>query len=201
MDRQKKLYISKVIIWGAFIVLIMALAFNLWAGNFNGKTGAQGPPGDMMTGPKGDKGDPGHTPVLGVDYFVHNGINGVNGRDGIGRTGPAGKDAPVNNPPSIELVNLTGYYSTGPFCSYDVTFCITVFVSDLDFDALHTTISYIDEGLFIPIRDYIAQGELVAEVTLTFHGMVQPQTIEWIIEAWDGADLNNSVYSYTVELY
>jgi hypothetical protein len=200
MDRQKKLYIGKVAIWTAFLILIVLIAYNLQAGNFNGKTGAQGLKGATVIGPKGDKGDPAHTPILGVDYFIKNGINGTNGKDGVGRTGPAGKDAPVDNPPMIVLVDLNGSVTHPSKCVYNYTFSISVNVSDQDLDALHTKISYLDNGVYILVGEYLDRDTFTASASLLYHSPAQNLTISWLVESWDGTKITNFTQDYTIEV-
>lgn len=73
----------------------------------NNYVGQRGAAGNSVQGPKGD---PGYTPIKGIDYINgKDGVNGTNGKDGIpgtdGTNGTNGIDGATGLTPEIECLN------------------------------------------------------------------------------------------------
>ena len=169
---------------GAILIMVAliicgAVGYGMAIGMFKGEKGES---------IKGDKGNPGYTPIKGIDYF--------DGKDG--------KDAPINEPPNISLVYMTGEY-TGILpvfwnhCKY--TYGITFKIDDPEDETVRATVYFSENstGIWNEIGSFFGvDGK---------HRMLQefkycvPQgkkTIYWLIEAWDGSDLATEVFSYTI---
>jgi hypothetical protein len=160
---------------------------------------------------KGDTGDPGYTPIYGIDY--HDGIDGsapahewngtrirfmnpdgswgawvdLKGEKGnTGSRGPAGKDAdaPVNHLPVIGLLNLSNC-SVGKCGTY---FLINISISDVDTDLLHAVIHYrfCNESDWKTAKEvYGFDGYVSACV---YSSLKKPVTCFWFVEVFDGSE-------------
>jgi hypothetical protein len=180
-----------------------------------GKTGATGATGSHgatgatgSTGPKGDKGDIGPPGIngtsgngTGIGPKGDNGDKGDKGDTGIrgppGNNGLPGEDAPVNSPPVIELIGLSGYHKK---CD-GYLFNITVHVSDADDISVHTTISYAEAcDPHLGYSTWVKVSEFVGNNVDGF-GCVSlkcSKTVYWLVESWDGSDITNQAYQYTI---
>ena len=202
---------SNLAVWAAAIIAIILSLVAIAYGNVNvgprGLTGQQG-----IQGEKGDTGLPGLPGQQGL-----RGLPGINGSQGprgatgssgigsVGATGPQGlqglpgKDAPVNNPPNITLINLSGHCKHS--CKYEYTFNITVFINDIDNDTVHTTISYKESNASGPwtlLSESILLGNCSSSITFTYGSSHSPKTLYWLVESWDGSDISIQTYQYTI---
>jgi len=145
----------------------------------------------------GPKGEDGYTPIKGVDYFNgKDGINGTDGRDGT--------DVPINQPPSISLVYLTGDYAgiipvIFNYCKY--TYGITFKIDDPEDETTRATVYFSENstGIWIEIGSFFGiDGKFSILKNFKYCVPQGKKTIYWLIEAWDGSDVATKVYSYTI---
>ena len=145
-----------------------------------GLQGIQGPKGNTgATGPQGPKGDTGD-------------------KGATGSTGPSGRNAPINKPPQIEIMNLSGY-TLSTKCHTEYTYNITVQIHDSDDTTIHTTISYREDNtsLWTQKQEYIGHG--VCSTTYSFSDYSpENHIVYWLVESWDGTDITSEEYNYTL---
>ena len=153
----------------------------------------------VMAGTGIIKGDPGKVGLDGLDGLDgidgidgidgldgrdgKDGVNGSNGRNGDrGQPGPAGRDAPLNKPSIISIVNMSCSKATCyKKCNYAVVATI------LDPDDIYMVISiFYDAGEgYIPVKEVVgSSGIYEAHVLITV-----PMSMQWIIKVWDGQDI------------
>jgi hypothetical protein len=160
----------------------------------DGNDGKDGEPGTMgpigPQGLKGDKGDKGDTGATGAT-----GPKGDNGQQGP--PGQNGKDAPINQPPTIELKYLSGTHKK---CD-GYTFNITIHITDADDSSVHTTISYAEScdphlgySTWIKVSEFVGNNvNGIGSVSLK-----SATSVFWLVESWDGSDITDQVYEYTI---
>lgn len=171
---------SKIISYIAIIVSVLSLMVAGLAVGLNREPGPEGKQG--LIGPQGTQGIKGDT----------------------GSQGPTGANAPVNNLPTINLLNTNGnYIGIIPrilnYCKY--VYGITVSVKDLDKDTLKISFYYSDSTTG-PWNDvsvfYGTNGSYYTSQEFTYTIPQGSKRIYWLVEAWDGSDITTSIYPYTI---
>lgn len=144
---------------------------------FRGEQGPQGIPG--IQGPRGYTGPTGQQGLKG-----DTGQTGTTGAQGP--RGASGRDAPVNHPPIITLVNNTGWHNC-------YTYSLTINITDQDNDDLKIIFHYsLDNTTWHQHTTRFNTGEHNVEKRLS------QNTIYWLVEAWDGTDITTQTYTYTI---
>jgi hypothetical protein len=213
MEREREMKNGKIALVVSVVGLIIILLFCtgwtycMQAGYFKGEQGRQGIQGVQgvrglqgvqgiqgLQGIQGEKGDKGDTGLVGP--------RGPAGRSGVsGEDGSNGSDAPVNHPSVIELIDLSGY-SFCSKCHREYVFNLTVRVDDLDGDSLHTVVSYRDsnDSLWVAYREYTDNGGVygVSYSFSEYSHSSEPHVLFWLVEVWDGSNLVDRCFSYTV---
>jgi len=158
---------------------------------------------DAFVGPQGQRGIQGEQGIQGLQGRPGDpGIKGETGSKGRqGETGPQGpagvdgedgQDAPINVPPTITLINVTGYHKY-----YGYKHNLSVLVEDVDDSDLKITFYYaFFNGSWI--QHSIVYG---GDGNYTVSQYSGHKTMYWLVEVWDGSDISFEQYEYTVMCY
>jgi hypothetical protein len=171
-----------VIIVGLFVMQAGVLSYLVASDYFKGDTGPQGIQGFMgpmgpqgakgMTGAQGPKGDKGDTGAVGP-----RGPKGASGSSGA---------VPVNVPPTVCLVNMSG--------SGCYQFCLTVSVFDPDDMNLSITFYYSTDNVswIRCSNQFGGSGNYTCEKT------IGQKCIYWTVQVWDGSDTTQRMFEYAI---
>lgn len=133
------------------------------------------------------------------------GIQGIRGNMGIqGIKGENGCDAPINGPPTINLLDTSGtYVGIIPlyinYCKY--TYGIQVFVNDPENETMRVTFYYGDKsnGPWNEVAIfYGGDGIYSASKVFIYSSYQGKKTIYWLVEALDGSDIATQIYPYMI---
>ncbi len=171
---------DKILSTAAIIVAIVAIMISCVAVGLNREEGPKGDTG--LTGPTGPKGATGAIGATGEP-----GINGL--------------DAPINQPPTIKLVNMGGNYAgiVPIICNYcKYTYTITVAVDDPEDETMRTTFYYCEgtsSGPWHEVAVFFGKdGQYTATHTFQYSSPQGIKKIYWLVEAWDGSDITTEIF-------
>lgn len=162
-----------------------------------GLQGIQGPQG--VQGPEGLQGPAGPAGATGARGS--SGSSGSNG--GTGPMGPAGKDCPPNQAALVMPLDVNGSYAYSPIPGPNdhlYKFWVNVSVDDPENDSLHVDFywkhgvndSWTHNTTFIGVDgNYSASREYRRSSAIN-------QTMYWLVETWDGSDIGDYYYNFTV---
>ena len=185
MRKETVLFVAGVIAVILVMGTVVYMSYLIYDGDLKGKDGVQGIPGVQgKQGVQGIQGEQGRS-IVGPQ-----GSKGDRGSTGSsGSRGPPGKDAPINNPPVISLVNFSGVQKK---CSrYD--FVLDVNVSDADDTNLSIEFFTSSDGVnFSQSMTQFDSGVHVFQCSSCSHILYVG------VVAWDGSDVSNRVFRYSV---
>jgi len=183
---------AKIMVFGTVVMLAMTCALAFWSGTgrFNGKDGLNGLKG--IQGPQGEQGIqgvPGRNGATGLQG--PKGDTGSHGATGAkGEKGDPGRDAPVNQPSVITLMNIS--VSTKKCGGY--TYSLTVNVSDPDDTSSQVDFYSSNDNLsWIQVSEQFGLGVHVFQLTSG------SSSVFLLVKAWDGSELTTQKYDYMIK--